>query len=129
LSLLLVCFNTLTISLLERTKDIGIMKALGATDRSVYAIFLAESMIISFAGGIVGIIIAMILGLASNFFLSLLAVRAGGDKVANIPTAVAFCWYHLCVLDSCRSFNRSLSITSCCSARSIGCFALRIEHH
>jgi len=75
-------FNTLTISLLERTKDVGIMKALGATDRSVYAIFLAESTIISFAGGIVGIILAMILGWGSNIFLSILAVRAGGEKLA-----------------------------------------------
>lgn len=75
-------FNTLTISLLERTKDIGIMKALGATDRSIYAIFLAESTVISFAGGVVGIIIAMILGLATNIFVSTMAIRAGGEKLA-----------------------------------------------
>lgn len=74
-------FNTLTISLLERTKDIGIMKALGATDRSIYAIFLAESTIISFAGGVVGIIIALILGLATNIFVSTMAVKAGGEKL------------------------------------------------
>jgi ABC-type antimicrobial peptide transport system permease subunit len=75
-------FNTLTISLLERTKDIGIMKALGATDRSVYAIFLAESTIISVFGGIVGIALAMILGFITNTFLSALAIRAGGQSVA-----------------------------------------------
>lgn len=83
-------FNTLTISLLERTKDIGIMKALGATDKSIYAIFLAESTIISIAGGLVGIILAMILGVATNVFLSALAVRAGGDKVAIFQPPMAF---------------------------------------
>ncbi|MEI6144229.1 MAG: FtsX-like permease family protein [Candidatus Berkelbacteria bacterium] len=83
-------FNTLTISLLERTKDIGIMKALGATDRSIYAIFLAESTIISIAGGLVGIILAMILGAATNVFLSALAARAGGDKVAIFQPPVLF---------------------------------------
>lgn len=74
-------FNTLTISLLERTKDIGIMKALGATDRSAYAIFLTESTIISFLGGVVGIIGAMIIGFLTNTLVSMLAVRAGGDKL------------------------------------------------
>ena len=75
-------FNTLTISLLERTKDIGIMKALGATDRSVYAIFLAESTIISFAGGVVGIILAMIFGGIVNVLISTLAIKSGGEALA-----------------------------------------------
>ena len=74
-------FNTLTISLLERTKDIGIMKAIGATDYSIYAIFLAESTVIAFAGGVLGIIIAMTLGLATNIFVSMMAVKAGGEKL------------------------------------------------
>ena len=75
-------FNTLTISLLERTKDIGIMKALGATDRSIYAIFLAESTIISFAGGIVGISLSMVIGVLVNLFVSTLATKAGSEAVA-----------------------------------------------
>jgi ABC-type antimicrobial peptide transport system permease subunit len=74
-------FNTLTISLLERTKDIGIMKALGAKDKTIYSIFLAESTIISFAGGLLGIIIALILGVAVNVLISTLALRAGGDPL------------------------------------------------
>ena len=83
-------FNTLTISLLERTKDIGIMKALGAKDRSIYAIFLAESTIISFAGGLVGVIIAMILGLATNIFISSMAIKAGGEKMVVFQPPILF---------------------------------------
>lgn len=75
-------FNTLTISLLERTKDIGIMKSLGAKDRSIYSVFLTESTIISFMGGIVGTIAAFIIGQVINIFVSYLARRAGGESVA-----------------------------------------------
>lgn len=83
-------FNTLTISLLERTRDIGIMKALGASDRSIYLIFLAESTLISLAGGICGIILALILGTALNIFVSVMATRAGGDKVAVFQPPILF---------------------------------------
>lgn len=83
-------FNTLTISLLERTKDIGIMKALGATDRSVYAIFLTESAVISFMGGLVGTLIAFILGYGTNIFISAMAVRAGGEPLAVFQPPWAF---------------------------------------
>jgi putative ABC transport system permease protein len=82
-------FNTLTISLLERTKDIGIMKSLGATDREVYSIFLSESTMISFFGGAAGIAIALILGNVLNLFIAILAARAGGEPV-NIFHAPEF---------------------------------------
>lgn len=83
-------FNTLTISLLERTKDIGIMKALGATDREVYFIFLSESTLISLAGGALGIIIAFILGTALNVVVAVLATNAGGEAVKIIQIPILF---------------------------------------
>lgn len=83
-------FNTLTISLLERTKDIGIMKALGATDKSVYEIFLAESVIISFGGGICGIVLALVLGYLANLFISMLAIRSGGEAVMIFQPPIPF---------------------------------------
>ncbi|MDO9593312.1 MAG: ABC transporter permease [Erysipelotrichaceae bacterium] len=83
-------FNTLTISLLERTRDIGIMKALGATDRAIYLIFLAESTLISLAGGILGIILSLVLGGALNIFVSILATKAGGEKVVIFQPPVIF---------------------------------------
>lgn len=74
-------FNTLTISLLERTRDIGIMKSLGATDKEVYSIFLTESTLIGLLGGALGLGIAIILGNALNLVIMILANRAGGDPV------------------------------------------------
>jgi ABC-type antimicrobial peptide transport system permease subunit len=50
-------FNTMTIALLERTQEIGIMKALGAARRDIWKMFLAESVIIGFLGGLGGILI------------------------------------------------------------------------
>ena len=74
-------FNTLTISLLERTRDIGIMKSLGATDGEIYRIFLTESTLVSTFGGIFGVGLAYLLGIALNFLLSAMALRAGGEAV------------------------------------------------
>ncbi|MEA3398876.1 MAG: ABC transporter permease [Patescibacteria group bacterium] len=74
-------FNTMTITLLERTQEIGIMKALGATGGDVWKMFLAESVIIGFLGGLGGIIIGMVGGEAFNYGLNILAGALGGEKI------------------------------------------------
>ncbi|MFA5927043.1 MAG: ABC transporter permease [Patescibacteria group bacterium] len=83
-------FNTLTISLLERTKDIGVMKALGATDKGIYAVFLSEAAIISFAGGFSGIVLSLLSGNILNVVISAVAVRAGGESVKIFQTPWQF---------------------------------------
>jgi len=55
-------FNTLTISLLERTREIGVMKTLGTTDSDVVRLFLAESTLIGLLGGIGGVFFGVGLG-------------------------------------------------------------------
>lgn len=52
-------FNTLTIALIERTREIGIMKAIGVTNQAVMRLFLAEASIIGFLGGVTGIVIGV----------------------------------------------------------------------
>lgn len=74
-------FNTLTVSLLERTREIGIMKALGASRRDVYRIFLAEAFIIGLSGGILGILVGFTLGEIINLAINRLAVQYGGAPV------------------------------------------------
>ena len=74
-------FNTMTIALLERTQEIGVMKALGAASIDIWKMFLAESVIIGFFGGMGGIIIGMAGGEAFNYALNLLAGAMGGDKI------------------------------------------------
>jgi ABC-type antimicrobial peptide transport system permease subunit len=71
-------FNTLTISLLERTREIGIMKALGVRNKDVGRIFLTEAILMGILGGIAGLSIAFLLQQITLFVLSLLAALASG---------------------------------------------------
>jgi putative ABC transport system permease protein len=52
--------NIMLASVLERTKEIGIIRALGATEEDVILQFLSESVLISVGGGVVGIILGII---------------------------------------------------------------------
>ena len=55
-------FNTLTVSLLERTREVGLMKAMGMKSYEVQELFLTESMIMGFFGGILGIVSGLLAG-------------------------------------------------------------------
>ena len=65
--------NTMYTSVLERTKQIGIMKAIGASSEAILSLFLLESGIIGLIGGFFGIIF----GILSAYFIGHLAVYAG----------------------------------------------------
>ncbi len=61
ISLLVASFgiaNTMIMSILERTREIGIMKAIGAEDREIKLIFFVEAAVIGVTGGVVGTILA-----------------------------------------------------------------------
>lgn len=51
--------NTMYTAVLERTKEIGIMKSIGATNNNVLTLFLIESGVIGFVGGIIGVALGM----------------------------------------------------------------------
>ncbi len=53
--------NTMFTAVLEKTKDIGIMKSIGARNEDILLIFLFNSALIGFVGGVLGVIIGMIL--------------------------------------------------------------------
>ena len=61
ISLLVASFgiaNTMIMSILERTREIGIMKAIGAEDREIKLIFFVEAAVIGVVGGVVGVLVA-----------------------------------------------------------------------
>lgn len=70
-------FNTLVISLLERTKEIGLMVALGARSIDMRMLFMMEAMILSLSGALVGMFGAYVLGRLVNFVMNSLASGRG----------------------------------------------------
>lgn len=61
--------NTMYMSILERTKEIGIMKATGATTANILKIFLTEAAILGLVGGIVGVLIGSIISRGIGYVL------------------------------------------------------------
>ncbi len=61
--------NTVSMSVIMRTKEIGIMRAIGATRLDIINIFMIESLLIGVIGGVLGILFGYILGLISDYYL------------------------------------------------------------
>jgi ABC-type antimicrobial peptide transport system permease subunit len=74
-------FNTMTIALLERTQEIGIMKSIGASSYDIWRMFLTESMLIGFFGGFTGVGFGFSLSQITNFGINWLAKSFGGSEV------------------------------------------------
>ncbi len=60
------------ISVLERTKEIGILRAIGASKRDISRVFNAETLIIGFSAGVIGIGVTLLLNIPINIIIELL---------------------------------------------------------
>ncbi len=78
--------NIMLVSVTERTREIGIRKALGAPDSAIRTQFIVESMIICVIGGALGILLGALLGYAGGVLLGMPAV----PSIVSIVIAVGF---------------------------------------
>jgi len=74
-------FNTMIIGFLERIFEVGIMKSIGATTSDIRNLFLMESLLMGFLGGIGGIAIGILAGESFNLGLNFLAKYLGGKPI------------------------------------------------
>jgi putative ABC transport system permease protein len=72
--------NTMFMAVMERTKEIGVMKAVGATNNLVLSIFVLEAGFIGLAGGIIGVIIGYVLA----FFIGYVANISGFALIVEL---------------------------------------------
>jgi len=89
--------NTMVMSILERTREIGIMKAIGASDEHIRRIFLIEASVIGVLGGLLGTALGWLVGRAINFGANLYVQSQGGTPATLfslplwlIASAIAF---------------------------------------
>ena len=92
--------NTMTMSILERTREIGLMKAVGATNRDVLTIFLGEAAGIGFIGGLAGVLIGWLAGQAINVVALVYLANQAGQQGGPPPSVAVFTplWLPLFVL-------------------------------
>lgn len=83
-------FNTLTVSLLEKTREVGLLKTMGLKSHEVKTVFLSESLIMSVLGGLIGLIIAFLGGQIISLLLSILSSSQGMGSlnVSYIPESL-----------------------------------------
>lgn len=79
------------ISVLERTKEIGILRSIGASKRDISRVFNAETLIIGFFAGIIGIGCTYLITIPANIILKEVTNISGLVVVPLIPAAILVC--------------------------------------
>ena len=81
--------NTLVMAILERRREIGVLKALGAADRDVRRLFFAEAGVMGLAGGLFGVVLGWAIGRAIQFATFIYLKRQG----VNPPNIWTVPWW------------------------------------
>ena len=81
--------NIMLVSVVERTREVGIRKAVGATDGNIITQFVIEALAISLLGGILGYILGYIVALSFSLWLSFAPSLEWQTAVMAIGLALA----------------------------------------
>ncbi|HEY0544622.1 MAG TPA: ABC transporter permease [Pyrinomonadaceae bacterium] len=95
ISLLVASFgiaNTMIMSILERTREIGIMKAIGAEDREIKLIFFIEASVIGFAGGVLGCLVAWGIDAVANRLAYRFILKPQGANFVDFFALPPYLW-------------------------------------
>jgi acetoin utilization transport system permease protein len=96
-------YNTMTMAVTERAPDIGIMKAIGATPRTIKRIFLLESSYIGLIGALIGTLVSYGISYAVNFAIPLIIKQAFGEETppdlifSDIPLSLPIICMVICL--------------------------------
>jgi putative ABC transport system permease protein len=88
--------NIMLVSVTERTREIGIRKALGAKPRDILAQFLLESIVLSGSGGVVGVVVGLLIAVLASSAFGALTIPVTGTIIAftfAVAVGVFFGWY------------------------------------
>jgi putative ABC transport system permease protein len=82
-------FNTLTVSLLERIREVGLLKVMGMKSVEIKDLFLTEAILLGLGGGFLGIFIGVASGSVVSTIISTVATSRGYEsiQVASIPVS------------------------------------------
>ena len=95
ISLLVASFgiaNTMIMSILERTREIGIMKAIGAEDREIKLIFFVEAAVIGVTGGVVGVLLAWGIDELANYLAYRFILKPQGASFIDFFDMPPYLW-------------------------------------